>query len=352
MTLKERIERGLEGKYQGLDNGFNRINNYIFGLQRATYYLIGGQSGTFKTTLVDFMLLNAIQDAEKQGIPINVFYFSFEIDELTKKCNWLSSLIYKKYGVLIPTEKIKGLGHYRLTIEEQELVNQEIPTIEEMFSKINWLFKPENPTGLYKRIWKFMENRGTFKEAPYTDNNGVRKMQKVAWTPNNPDEYNIMVLDHLALTEKERGFETKANIDKYSEYCVSLRNMFGMTAINVSQFNDGLSSVDRAKFKGVDLSPQMTDFKDTRNPYADADIVLGTMAPYKLDMTTCMGYKVDKLQKHLIMLKVIKNRLSSDNIAIGIFVNPKAMTFKELPKPTDDANMTKVYKFIEELNKV
>jgi hypothetical protein len=307
-------------------------------------------SGTFKTSLCDFMLINALMDANSKGIKINIFYYSLEIDELTKKCNWLSNVIYKKYGRLIPTEKIKGLGLFRLSPEEKALVDSEIETVEKLSSQINWVFKSINPTGIYNDTWKFLAPRGTFTEEDFIDEQGQRKKVKVGWKPNDPDEYNVLVLDHLALLQKERGFDTKQVIDKYSEYCVTLRNMFGLSIINVSQFNDGLSTVDRAKFKGVDLSPQMTDFKDTRNPYADADIVLGTMSPHKLDMSECLKYDIKQLKSHMIMLKIIKNRLSKDGIAIGIFVNPKAMTFKELPLPHDSENMKKVYNLIEQLD--
>jgi hypothetical protein len=37
----------------------------------------------------------------------------------------------------------------------------------------------------------------------------------------------------------------------------------------------------------------------------------------------------------MIMLKILKNRLSSDNIAIGLYANPKAGSFEELPKPSE-----------------
>lgn len=43
--LKQRIEEGVEGKYEGLSNGFDRLNNYIFGVQRKCKTLIGGNSG-------------------------------------------------------------------------------------------------------------------------------------------------------------------------------------------------------------------------------------------------------------------------------------------------------------------
>ena len=51
-------------------------------------------------------------------------------------------------------------------------------------------------------------------------------------------------------------FNIKENIDKMSEYGIGLRNIFGLTFFFISQFNQGLSSVDRQRFKEVDISPQ------------------------------------------------------------------------------------------------
>lgn len=83
----------------------------------------------------------------------------------------------------------------------------------------------------------------------------------------------------------------------------------------------------------MDLSPQKSDFKDSRNPYQDADVVIGLMSPFKLDMTTCLGYNVSKLKKKMIMFKIIKNRLADDGIAAGLYCKPESGSFMELPDP-------------------
>ena len=342
MNLEERIQAGINGKFQGLSNGFKRINKEIHGIQRGVYTLLGGLSGTYKTTLADFMLLNALSDGEAQGIEINVFYYSYEIDELSKKCNWLSVIIKNKYNVTIPPEVIKGFGDNRLTPLELDYVKKEIPTVNALFSKINFRFKSTNPTGIYNEMWQYLSSKGTFTYVEYTDSEGNTKRKIDKFTPNNAEAYNIIILDHLLLLKKERGFSDKEVIDKASEYMVELRNMFNVSCIFISQFNDGLSSIDRAKFKGVDISPQITDFKSSRNPYADADVVLATMSAFKMDMPTCLGYDVNKLKDSFLMLKVIKNRLGRDNIAVGILANPKAGSFSELP-PAKSEEMQIIY---------
>lgn len=331
MNLDDRIQRGLDGKYKGLGNGFQRINEYIFGIQRATYYLLGGASGTFKTTLADFMLLNAMMDAQIKNIKLKVFYYSYEIDELTKKCNWLSAVIFRKYGVVVFPEKIKGLGDFRLNKEEQDLVNKEIPYIDSLFNSIDFRFVPTNPTGMFHELWTYGEKTGSLIYKEYVDEYGQKKQRIDGYKPKDEEAYTLVILDHLYHLKKEREFSTKEVIDKYSEYCVLMRNLFGFSFINIQQFNRSLSAIDRQKYKGVDISPQESDFKETGNTYQDADVVFGTMCPYKMDMKTCIGYNITKLKSNMIMFKIIKNRLSKDNIAVGLYCNPKAGSFEELP---------------------
>jgi replicative DNA helicase len=341
MTFEERIQLGLNGQYEGLANGFDRINKYIFGIQRGCYMLIGGLSGAAKTTLVDFMLINAIQDAESKNIPINVVYYSLEIDDFSKKANWLSVMIFNKYDIIISPETIKGLGKFRLTLDEQELVKAETEELNKVWSKINWVWEATNPTGIYKAAWNFMSKRGVFEYEEYIDENGKPQKRIIKFINNNQNEYNIIVGDHLTLMSIERDFTLKENIDKLSEYNVTLRNLFKMTIIWLQQFNDGLSSIERQKFKGVDISPQQTDFKDSRSPYIDSDIVLGIMNAYKMDMEKCLGYNINvpgaeyNLKDRFRLLKVIKNRLSRDNISIGLMFQAESGYFEELRNPKD-----------------
>jgi replicative DNA helicase len=332
MDIKERIKEGLEGKYKGLANGFTRINNFIFGIQKKCYYLLGGQSGTYKTSLCDYMLINALLDAEKTGLSINVFYYSFEIDEITKKCNWLSNIAYLKYNTTISPEKIKGLGDFRLNEFEQKVIDKCIIDLDILWNKINFTFQSMNPTGIYNTLWNFMKERGTFEYSEYINQDGEKSKKIDRFIPNDTEEYNMVIIDHYFLLKKERGYMAKENVDKMSEYFVQLRNIFSMTIIAVQQLNQGISSVERQKFKGADLSVTQGDFKGSTNPYEDADVVLGTMNPAKMDMDECMGYEVGRLE-NLIMLKVVKNRLSNDNISVGLQANPKAGNFKELPSP-------------------
>lgn len=343
MSLKKRIEDGLTGKYSGLENGFKDVNKYIFGVQRKCYTLLGGASGSFKTTILDFIILNALLDAEKKNIPIDIFYYSFEIDELSKKCNWLSQLCYIRHKAVIPPEKIKGFGDNRLTENELKIIHELSPEIENLFSKIKFTFEPINPTGIYHEVFRHCATHGELTYQPYKDENGEEKKRITGFIPKD-ERYTILAVDHIYLMRGERNFTTKQNIDKMSEYLVSLRNIFGISPFIIQQFNSGLSSSDRQKLKGIDLSPAQTDFKDSTNPFQDCDIALGTMAPFKLDLKTCLGYNMELFRDKFLMLKIIKNRLSRDNIAKGLYVHPQSGRFEELPLPQEIKDNPEIYK--------
>ena len=197
---------------------------------------------------------------------------------------------------------------------------------------------------MYKYWWDFMSPRGNFNYESYINENGEQKKRIVNFELNDPTEYNLVAMDHVSLSKIEMGYTLKQNLDKLSEYTVICRNLFKMTFIYLQQFNNQMSSIERMKFKGADISPQQSDFRDSGNLYIDSDIALGLMNAYKMDMDTCLNYNINRpgstynLKDSFRLLKIIKNRLSRDNIAIGLLFLPKTGSFKELPEPQ---NMTK-----------
>lgn len=365
--FQKRIDDGVSGKYEGLDNGLDKVNEFLYGVQRKWYYLFGGLSNTAKTTFVDWVLMNAIRDADMKGIDIHIFYYSYEIDAESKKCVWMSNHIFAKYRIEIPPQKIAGYGSNRLTPEEKEIVDRETPYIDKLFSRINFRYDPNNPTGIYKELMDHFDQHGKFNKEKYKapaidkygndvyDNEGNRVFEEkeriVSYTHNNPNAYHIVVHDHIALTKIERKYTLKENLDKLSEYYVWLRNICGLTVMAIQQFNQTLNSVERRKFSGVDLTPQQNDFKDSGNPYQDSDTACGIMNPHSLDMPEWKGYRInikgkDSMKDSFRVFKIIKNRKGKANISFGIYFNPKAGFFKELPHP--DKMTDQDYKEIKE----
>lgn len=351
MDFSRRIKEGSEGKYQGLDNGLGSINDHIYYVQRKWYYLLGGLSNSGKTTLADFMVLNAIRDANENDIPITVFYFSYEIDRETKMAQWLSNHIFSKYGIEIGAEKIAQLGDYRLDESELEVVERELPYIQKLFDSIRFTFDTTNPTGVYKELFRYYDENGTFSYEDYEtiDDTGRTALDRriTGYTSNNPNEYVIVVVDHIALSKIERKYSLKENIDKLSEYAVRLKNMCGTTFIMLQQFNQGMHSVDRKKYNGEELVPQQSDFKDSGNPYQDCDTAIGIMNPLAMGLSSnnIFKYNFRRMKSKFRIVNIIKNRKGKTGVVYGYYFNPKTGCFKILPDP--DLMSEEVYKKIE-----
>lgn len=113
------------------------------------------------------------------------------------------------------------------------------------------------------------------------------------------------------------------------------RNTCSYTFLVIQQFNQGLSSVDRMKFKGADLSPQQTDFKDSTNPYTDSDVAAGIMNTWKMDLKEYLGYDLNILKDKFRPFKIIKNRKGRDNISVGLLFRAEGGYFEELPKASE-----------------
>lgn len=352
MKYLKRFSDGQLGKYRGLDNGLGgKINRHIYNIQRKCYYLIGGLSNSGKTTLIDSTLLKAIGNAYSQGINIDIFYYSYEIDAETKFAQWLSSYIYSKHSIEISPERIAGLGDNILEPHEKELVEMEIPYMEAIFDKINFRFDPTNPTGIYKELFDFYEKNGTWIREEYKsiekdafDNEReVKKTRIASYVPNDPERYVIVVIDHIALCKLESKHTLKDNIDKMSQYCVWLRNICSTTFLILQQFNQGLHSIDRKKYSGEDLIPQQNDFKDSGNPFQDSDVALGIMNPHAMNSNSnkLFGYDISKsgIHKNMRIINIIKNRRGVAQKVFGYYFNAKTATFKSLPLPSEIKNI-------------
>lgn len=351
---QHRFNDGQVGKYVGLNNGLGRINKHIYNLQRKWYYLIGGLSNSGKTKLVDSILQNAIFDAEAQGIEMNTFYYSYEIDAETKFAEWMSNYIFAKYNTEIPPEKIAGLGENRLESHQRDLVEMEIPHLEKVFNRINFRFDPTNPTGIYKELFEFYERTGKFEyekyrtieKDKYGNEHEVEKERIISYKHDDPSRYVVVVLDHIALCKQEMNYNLKQNIDKISEYFVWLRNICGTTFIVLQQFNQGLHSIDRKKYSGEDLMPQQNDFKDSGNPYQDSDTAIGIMNPLAMNSTSTKicGYDFTSILRNFRIINIIKNRKGRAQIMFGYYFNPKAGFFKNVPLPEllSEADVVKI----------
>jgi hypothetical protein len=327
--LKKQVEAGLDGRNGGIPMGFDRLNKYI-GIRKSMYFLVGGLTGSGKTSFIDdAFVLNPFDWYIMQKDPkikLRIIYRSMERSRTYKLAKWVSRKIFLDQGVIIPVPKLLGWTE-KMSKDEHDLFLMYEDYIGGMEDIITIIDGPENAVGIAKELKAHAEENGEIVQ--------LDKYNK-KYIPNNENEITIVVIDHVGLLKTTTAQPTKKQaIDKMSDELRYARDFFGYTPVVVSQFNRDISNPMR--LKNGDVEPQLEDFADSSSTQNDADIVLALFDPARYKVEDTSGYNLTKLKddygaKYYRSLRLIKNSYGEDDVRIGLGFLGQIGMFKELPK--------------------
>jgi hypothetical protein len=250
-SLEEEINSGLNSVQ--IPMGFERLSFHV-GLRKSTYYLLGGYTGSGKTSLLDdAFVLNPYDfitsHRNTSNIKLKIFYFSMERRKNYKLSKWISRKIFLDKGITISVNKILGWvsEEYKLKDEEKKLVDTYKDYINDMLNNVVTIIEnPQNPMGVKKVIDKYADENGKWEKI---DEHNRR------YIPNNPNELVLVIYDHIGLQKKEtrkypsgdiiRLSSKKEIIDQSSEDARKFRDVYGYSIVKVSQFNRSIANPTR-----------------------------------------------------------------------------------------------------------
>ena len=329
--LKEEVRKGLEGKNGGIPMGFDRLNRYV-GIRKSMYYLVGGLTGSGKTSFIDdAFVLNPVDwvmspEGQASGIKIKIWYRSMERSRTYKLAKWTSRRIFMDHGVTIGVNKLLGWTE-QMSEEEHKLFLSYEDYMNKLSEIITIIDGPENPVGVAKELKAYALERGEIVQQD--------KYNKI-YIPDDPNEITIVVIDHIGLLKTTRDQPTKKQaIDKMSDELRYARDFYGYSPVVVSQFNRSIANPSR--IKNGDVEPQLEDFADSSTTQNDADVVMALFDPMRYNVEDPSGYDLNKLRddygaKFFRSLRLIKNSYGEDDIRIGLGFLGQLGLFKELPK--------------------
>ncbi len=251
--LQREVEQGILGNNSGIPMGFDRLNKYI-GIRKSIYFLVGGLTGSGKTSLIDdAFVLNpydwAISPQNTSKIKLKIIYRSMERKRTYKLAKWVSRKIFMDYGIIISMSKLLGWTKEKLSKDEHDLFLLQKDYIEGMDDIITIIDGPENPVGIAKDLKVHAEQNGRIEP--------IDQYNKI-YIPNDENEITIVVIDHIGLLKVTKDLPTKKQaIDKMSEELRKARDFYGYTPVVVSQFNRDIANPMR--IKNGDLEPQLED---------------------------------------------------------------------------------------------
>jgi len=189
-----KIDKGILGLNKGLPMGFNRMVEYIPGIQQGTYYLTGGETGTGKTAFIDNCFVYnpvdwIIANKDKTDIKVKVIYYSLEITKEIKITKAICRKIFIDTGLLLDVNYVLSRGMNRCSQEHYDIVTSYKDYFYNLEDHITIIDKNDNPTGIWHNILDYSKQNGVWTEF---DKQGI-------YTPHDSNLYTIIVIDHIGL---------------------------------------------------------------------------------------------------------------------------------------------------------
>lgn len=323
-TLIEAIDRGREGKAQGDTIGLPRLEQIIDGVCKGVYYLIGGESGTGKSSLMlySFVYRPLMEHLDDDNLRISIFSLEMNCDKVLAKL--LSTYIFETYHKRLSVKQLlSAQKDYILSDENYAIVKECEPWLRKVASKLVVYDKNVSANSIYSHLLKELESRGKFKE---TDKRKI-------YIPDNPDLLHIVITDHLARVFPAQGATIKQEMDLTSKYLYSLKNRCNITPVVLQQLNRGIQSMDRRRESMV--VPLTSDFKDSGSSQEDAEIILAIFSPNKAKMSSHNGYDIKQLGDRFRSIFVLKSRYGEGDVEDCIYYDGAVNRWTELPRASE-----------------
>lgn len=361
--LIERVIKGLEERRNNIINGninsipspFKRFSNDFVGIEQGQYVVVTAPTKGSKSQFTNFMyvftpILYAYNNPDK--IDLKIIYFTLEenADRIVQR--FMSFLLnyLSKGEIRISPRDLRSTSNDKPLPKEilNILKSEEYTKILEFFENtIDFISDGCNPTGMYKicRDYALSQGKVITKKVKY----GEVEFDKFDnYISNNPKLYKIIITDHIALIEKERGFTDKQAIDKWSEYEVKyLRNRYGFTCVDIQQQafeGEGIEAQKLGKIEG-----SVGSLGDSKYTARNANLVLGLFSPYKFELPQYKGYDITKFKDNIRFLKVYVNRDGEMGGLCPLFFDGAVCQFNELPRPNNEEEIKKVYEYLKKI---
>lgn len=352
-NLEERRNNILSGNINSIPSPFKRFRNDFIGIEQGQYVVVTAPTKGSKSQFTNFMyvftpILYAYHNPDK--ISLKIIYFTLEenADRIVQR--FMSFLLnhLSNGKIRISPRDLRSTDNEKPLSDEiiQLLRSEEYQSILRFFENtVDFISDGCNPTGMYKICRDYALSQGTIinRKVKY----GEEEFDKFdSYIPNDLKLYKLVITDHIALVEKERGFTDKQAIDKWSEYEVKyLRNRYGFTCIDIQQQafeGEGIEAQKLGKIEG-----SIGSLGDSKYTARNANLVLGLFSPFKFELPQYKGYNITKFKDNIRFLKIYVNRDGEMGGVCPLFFDGAVCQFKELPRPDDGVHLTKVYEYLD-----
>lgn len=224
-----------------------------------------------------------------------------------------------------------------LSDSDYEYVKNSKTWLNSISEKLLIYDKSLNAASFYATIMDLLHKWGEFS----TSEDGRRKI----YTKSNPEQYVIVVVDHIGLCLPSSGNTKKQEIDLISQYAVTLREKCQVSFFVLQQENRNSANMDRRKMDMTECSAE--DLKESGNCLNDCELCIGVYYPLKHKQRNHRGYPIIEengsfkgLRDRYRSLVLVKSRLGISDRLIPVNFFGEIGYYKSFPKPESISDWT------------
>lgn len=328
-VLFDEIDRGRQGLNLGVSTGLPKLDAVLSGgIQRKTFYLLGGPTGSGKSTLALYsFIFRPLMDGKLGDEKYKIIYYSLEMSAVVLYAKLLSMFIADQHGIeltysqILSREEVLSEVHYNLVLECKDWLKQ-------VKKQLVIYDKTLSSASLFANLKQYAIDNGEFVDS--ADGN------QTVYIPKIKDEYVIVILDHIGLMRCLPAQSKKESMDVSSDYLIYFRNKCNYTPVVVMQLNRQQGSMDR-RTEGMQ-EPELQDFKGSGGPGEAAEIVIAIHYPAREKQKSWKGYNLEQLRDKFRAIFCLKNRFGTPDQAVATSFFGSVGFFKEIPKPEEIGN--------------
>ena len=337
---------------------FARFSEEIPGIQQGRYFICTAGTKVGKTKFSDFLFLYGPFKFIKENntnIKVKVLYFSLEMSKEDKMKEALSFFLYIYKNIRISSDKLDSIyKNYILEDAIVEAINDLEPLLHEFLEMVTFYDHTRNAYGIYKTVREYAHKHGHYedKEGNILNTSDIEKglneeAKKIfRYVPDNPDEFVIVITDHISLLTPENSESLHEAMGKFSSnYCLSIRDRWKYIPVNIQQQAAAQESVENAQANM--LRPSANGLADNKLTGRDCDMMLGLFSPFRFKRSEWEDYDIKRLKDSYRELSVILNRRGGAVIT-HLYFDGACNYFKELPP--HDKMTPELYKQLENRN--
>ena len=294
MLITDRIranrEQFLRGEFNfiPLPAEFGILSEWYPGTMRGEYVGITGGTSSAKSQVTRRMYLyGAIEFAIRNKMNMKVLWFGLEESKQEAQYYLMSWLIHKISGKRYNIEDFEGIGK---VMEEHDLylLEKVKPVFDQFWSYIEFYDGSYNPLEIQDEVLQFAAGRGKFSYKGVEVHSPDHKTKIDEYRPNDPKEFVLTVIDHLALLD----FMPGENSDRVTMIKMSktVRQVFckllNYIGVAVLQQMSAMESLEHIKADMVYASLQ--GIGDAKTVARDMMTILGITNLNRYGITTAL----------------------------------------------------------------